>query len=382
MRSATPSVFGLLALVVIVIAPAPARGAGPTAPPLPAAVAAKLQGILTASVAASGAMGAQAAVRIPGHAPWSGVAGFERPGQPLRPERMIGLGSISKMCTAVAAMLLIDRGVIALGDTVGRWFPDAPNVDPSISVHRLLQQTSGIAEYAATSAFGDSVRARPDRLWRPEELLGFVGPPLFAPGAGWNASNTNRLLLGMIVERETGRSLGEFMRSEVFAGSPSTWVSGDGAVPAGFATHWIVTPSGERVNANERVLTRSVLSARREVQASAEAVAGLGERLFAGNLLSDGLRARMLEFVPSDGKVPGETGGGLGIRRYGPLGTLERTTIGHSGANTNNASLLLFDPVTRITVAVTLNQGAGHGNSQFSLAPALLKAAIDSVPGP
>jgi CubicO group peptidase (beta-lactamase class C family) len=85
----------------------------------------------------------------------------------------------------------------------------------------------------------------------------------------------------------------------------------------------------------------------------------------------------MLKIVPSDGKVQGETGGGLGIRQYGPLKPLARATLGHSGATGNNRALLLFDPATGIVAAVTINQGSGHGESHFVVAPVLLQAAIE-----
>ena len=322
-------------------------------------------------------MGAQASVRVPGHAPWNGVAGFNRPGERMRPELMIGTGSISKMYTAIAAMLLVDERRIALSDTLGRWFPDAANINPAVTLRQVLQQTSGLGDYATNPAFRQAVSAYPEHEWRPEEILPYIGAPLFAPGKGWNAANTNRVLLGLIVERETGAPLASFLRARIFGHSPSSWLSGDGPTPELLAAQWYVDSAGVRQEFDAKRMTRSVMSSRREIQASAADIARFGERVFIGDLLSDGLRARMLETVPPDGKIPGETGGGLGIRRYGRLGPLERTMYGHSGANLNNGSLLLFDPATRIVVAVTINQGAGHGNLQFTLAPRLLQTAIE-----
>lgn len=335
------------------------------------------QRILDDSVKANRIVGAQAAVRIPGRSPWTGVAGTNRPGEPMRPDLMIGTGSITKMYTAIAAVVLVDRGVISLGDTVGRWFPGLANVDPAITVEQLVSQTSGIADALSNPALSQLVRAEPNRVWEFQQMLPYIGQPLFARGQGWNASNSNRILLGLIVERESGMSLASFLKKELFKGSRSSWLSGDGPAPALLATQWVVNTSGELVNANDNFFTTSLLSMRREVQASAADVAAFGELVFRGPLLSKGMKEKVRRTIPSDGRIPGEVGGGLGIRVYNYLG---RTVYGHSGGTNNNTSLMLHDPATGITVAVTINQGGnGHGNAQFRMAPAILKAAIESA---
>ena len=82
----------------------------------------------------------------------------------------------------------------------------------------------------------------------------------------------------------------------------------------------------------------------------------------------------MLTIVPDDGGIPGQTGGGLGIRRYNYLG---RTLYGHSGGTPNSSALVLYDPVTGIVAGVSMNQdGGSHGQSHFRTAPALLQAAL------
>jgi D-alanyl-D-alanine carboxypeptidase len=347
----------------------PVGGPGPTEP-LPT----RLQRILTDSAAANGVIGAQAAVRIPGLPVWIGVTGVNRPGDAMRPELMIGTGSISKMITAVAALRLVDRGLIRLDDPIGRWFPAVPNVDPTITVERLLQNTSGLADYSAGPNFGAVILADPARTWLPTELLPFIGPPLFVPGTGWDASNTNRLLLGMIVEQETGQSLGAFLAAELFGGFSSTWLAGDGIAPGPLADQWFVDGAGNRTNYTTTFFGPALFSARREVHTSAGDLAAFAERLFAGELLSPATKAAMLTIVPDDGSIAGQTGGGLGIRRYDFLG---RTLYGHSGATSNSTALVLFDPATGIVAAVSVNQnGPSHRQSHFRLTPALLQAAI------
>jgi len=378
-RALAAAALACLAVSPLLALAAPPPHSQRRLPPIPPPIQRRLEQVLTESANASHVMGVQATVRVPGRAPWSGVAGLNRPGDPMRPELMIGTGSLSKMYTAVAALLLVDRGRVSLDESIGRWFAGVPNVDPTVTVRQLLNHTSGLADYGTNPDFGRAIRADVNRRWRPEEILAYVGPPTSRPGERFLSSNTNRLLLGLIVERETGAPLAEFLKSEIFLHSPSSWCMEDGATPPLLATHWFPDATGQLVDANPLIFVPSISTARREIHASADDIASFTERVFAGDLISEYLRTQMLTTVPSDGKVPGETGSGLGIRAYQQLDGLDRPTFGHTGANSNNRSYLLFDPITQVSVAVTMNQGDGHGDSHFALAPALMKAAIEFV---
>jgi len=340
--------------------------------PLRPSVAASLQGILDDSARAHHVIGAQAAVRIPGSQAWSGVWGRNGSADPMRADLLIGTGSISKMYTAVAALVLVDRGALHLEDTIGRWFPGTTNVNPAITVRQLLLHTSGLPEYAANPAFQARLVSDTGRAWQPDELVAYIGAPEFAPGAGWNATNTNRLLLRLIVEQESHRTFADFMRREVLGGDRATWVPDGGAPPAAIASQWRLFPTG-LAPIDAVWYSTGVQTGLGEIEASASDVAHFGERVFAGGLLSDSIRAEMLQTVPSAHEVPYETGGGLGIREYRFQG---RTAYGHSGATAHDRAMLLFDPATGIVVAVSINQGAGHGEAHIPIAWALLQAAI------
>ena len=347
------------------------NGTGPGSCP---GSAATFQRILTDSAVANGVHGAQGAVLVPGRSPWHGVYGKNGTTDPMRSDLMIGTGSISKMYTVVAALRLVDQGVFTLDDTLGRWFPRTPNVDPSIPLRLVMQQTSGLADYSSAPNYSATIFANLNRYWLPSELLQFIGPPLFPPGTAWDASNTNRLLLGIIVARESGLSLGTFMQRELWPGRTQSWVAGDGTAPGTMATQWGSNGSGGLYDFSALYFGPALFSSRIEVQASAGDIADFAQRLFGGSLLSPATRAAMLTIVPDDGGIPGQTGGGLGIRRYNYLG---RTLYGHSGGTPNSSALVLYDPATGIVAGVSMNQdGGSHGQSHFRTAPALLQAAL------
>src|SRR5262249_32869755 len=73
----------------------------------------------------------------------------------------------------------------------------------------LLNHTAGLPEYFERKDFTAAVRADPDRVWQPAELIGYVldAKPLFPVGKGWSYADTDYILVGMVIERATGKAL-------------------------------------------------------------------------------------------------------------------------------------------------------------------------------
>jgi D-alanyl-D-alanine carboxypeptidase len=87
-----------------------------------------------------------------------------------------------------------------------------------ITIVELLNQTSGIFNYAADAGFEQASNADPRRMWRPRELVRIAvkHPPLFRPGTHWNYSDTNYILLGLVIQAATGKSLGQQLQTRIF----------------------------------------------------------------------------------------------------------------------------------------------------------------------
>jgi D-alanyl-D-alanine carboxypeptidase len=328
------------------------------------------------SARANHILGAQLAVSLPGRPVWSAEFGTDRPGMPMTPDRLLGTGSISKMFAAVAALRLVDRGLLSTEDTLGRWFAAATNVAPGISVRALLWHQSGLPEYAASPEYGPAVAADRNHAFAHEDLVRFVGPPTFAPGTAWRASNSDRLLLGIIVAAQSGEPYGAYLRTELFRdGKGENWTPGDGQPPRELGTHWGVDPSGQRFNYTDQFLGPAVYTSRWETYISARDLAVFARRLFDGDLLSAAGREQLLTIVEDDHRIAGQTGGGVGIRRFEYFG---RTMYGNSGATPNSSALYLYDRDTGAIVVLSTNlAGEGHGQSHFRIVPALVRMAAD-----
>ena len=139
-------------------------------------------------------------------------------GVPVTTLTVFQSGSLGKQFTAVAVMLQVEDGKLALEDSVTKYFPDAPPSWRPVTIRHLLTHTSGIPDYtesaAAHSAEGIDFR----RDYTEEELTkaAFNLPLEFEPGSRWRYSNTGYLLLGVIIHKVSGRFYGDVLKQRVF----------------------------------------------------------------------------------------------------------------------------------------------------------------------
>jgi len=113
---------------------------------------------------------------------------------------------------------LVAEGKVRLDDSVERWLPGLVPNGAAITIQDLLDHTSGLFNYTDDSDFDQAVVADPARTWSPRELVAFATahPPLFPPGTGWFYSNTNYVLLGLVVEAASGTTLEQQLRERIF----------------------------------------------------------------------------------------------------------------------------------------------------------------------
>jgi D-alanyl-D-alanine carboxypeptidase len=194
---------------------------------------ARLAAVLDSIRNAIGAPGVSAAVMMPDGSVSTLVSGEAARGVALSPETVFDIGSITKSYTAALVLRLVHEGALSLDDSLVRWKGDVPGAD-GVTIRHLLLQTSGIADYASNPEFLAAIRAGIAGPWPPEENFRFVEAPRFTPGERWEYSNTNYLLLGLIVQRVTGRSYAELLRSRLLDSLrlTSTFVAGEDSLPA------------------------------------------------------------------------------------------------------------------------------------------------------
>lgn len=129
---------------------------------------------------------------------------------PVKRETVFQSGSVGKMFTAAAVMLLVEDGKLTLDDPVGRHLPGAPAAWTGVTVRHLLTHTGGIREYTSV------LDLRKDHT--EDQLLAkaFAFKTAFDPGAKWQYSNTGYAVLGVLVSKVSGRFYGDLLAERVF----------------------------------------------------------------------------------------------------------------------------------------------------------------------
>lgn len=130
---------------------------------------------------------------------------------PVTTETVFEVASITKSFTATAVMMLVEEGKIDLDQKVTRYLPDLPTAWSEVTVWHLLTHTSGIKSYTWLPDF--------DVAWQKDEIIPRVsGSPLeFLPGDRYAYNNTGFFLLGLLIEKLTGKTVGEFKEERIFA---------------------------------------------------------------------------------------------------------------------------------------------------------------------
>jgi CubicO group peptidase (beta-lactamase class C family) len=136
---------------------------------------------------------------------------------PNAPDTKFRLGSITKQFTAMLIMQLVEKGKLKLAGHVTDYLPDYPKATgDKITVHHLLTHTSGIPNYTSFPGFFQTKSRDP---YKPEAFLKtFADMPLdFEPGSKFSYSNSGYFLLGVIIEKVTGKSYADVLNDNILA---------------------------------------------------------------------------------------------------------------------------------------------------------------------
>jgi CubicO group peptidase (beta-lactamase class C family) len=133
---------------------------------------------------------------------------------PCTPQTKFRLGSITKQFTAMAILILQERGKLNVDDKVKKYLPDAPAAWDDITIRHLLTHTSGIKNY---TGFPDFLKTLRNRITLTDLIAKFKDKPLdFKPGEKFKYSNSGYIVLGKIVETASGKSYGAFVKEAIF----------------------------------------------------------------------------------------------------------------------------------------------------------------------
>jgi D-alanyl-D-alanine carboxypeptidase len=242
------------------------------------------------------------------------------------------VASVSKAYSGATALSLVADHVLSLDDTVGKWLPTLPKKWHPVTLAELLQHTSGIQDFSASKRFIAALRADPLNAPPPTTLLSYAKRKLlFVPGTDYHYSNSDNIIVALMVQASTGQSYQSELASRVFTplGLSQTSLPTGAAMPVPYVHGYDLDPPNAPTDVSE-------LFAAGWSGASGGIVATPGDtntfiRGYArGATTSPAVHAAQFTFRPgsSEPPGPGTNSAGLAIFRYQ---TKCGTLYGHTG---------------------------------------------------
>jgi len=286
------------------------------------------------------------------------------------------VGSITKSFTAVTILKLAAQNKIDLDAPLTFYLPQYPKWN-QITVRQLLNHTSGIFNYTSLGSFDHIYHSEHNNVhWSPQQIVAcaYHRPLSFKPGTSWHYSNTNYILLGMIIHAVTQRPVGENFQTYIFGPYHMNHIY---YVTNRYPT-WLrkYMVHGYYNNVDKTNINMSWAGSAGALVATSEDLAYWARLLFSGHILP---AAQMKEFesvvshktgrkLPSDSLEPGY---GLGIKkRYDPnFGDIWY----HTGTTTGYSGLYIWVPSQNIALSILTSKGDFPYKSRMSIALNLLK---------
>lgn len=298
------------------------------------------------------------AVRTTDGGTWVGADGTrERDGHiPVTSDAPFRIASITKLFVAVVLLQLVEESRLELDDPASRYVPAAAVW--RVTIRQLLNHTSGIPDYGMSDDFNDELVHHRDRRWTAAEIVASVADkePTFPAGTDYAYSNTDYILLGEVIERVTGHSWANEVRTRILEPLQlsDTHIAGREPVPRPVVSGYFdIDNDGNLDNVETGLPWTSLETAEGPAGAMVSTAPNLlafGDALFHGRLLSDDTMRAMVAEGPFH---PRFTNYGLGLEIARPD---YRTTIwGHGGYLPGFRSALWYVPSRDAVIVVLAN---------------------------
>ncbi len=295
--------------------------------------------------------------------------------RPMRADQPLRIASNTKTYTAAAILRLVEKGIVALHDPIAKHLPSdllaelerdglQTNV---ITVEQLLSHRAGLAEHPEVPSYIPVVLANPRKRWtRQEQVRWMVDSlqPVGAPGAQFKYSDTGYILLGAIIERHTGKSLGAGVRELVGLdrlGLRHTWFETLEPEPAGEAERVHQYMNGVDTHAFDPSVD---LYGGGGIAATIADLGGFISALLGGRVFE---RKATLDTMLAIRSPDFMAGYGLGVYRINVVG---RRGYGHSGFW---GSIAVHFPDEGLTIAAAVNE-QNQAGAVFGILGAALRA--------
>lgn len=294
-------------------------------------------------------------------------------GKSMHDKKKVRIGSVSQSFLVTLLLTFVDDKKISLEDPVKKYLPFVPNGE-NITIRQLANNTSGIFNYTEDADFMSQVYKTPLREYKSIELanIAFKHKTYFEPGQGWHASNTNFILLGMVIEQITSEKVEDLIRLRVIhnIGLRNTSFALYPFMESDYSRGY-VDKKGSTIPQDITLLDPSVMWAAGAIVSDAQDLALWAKALYKGSFLTDKMRQARFNDCVSTGEPYTENC--LGILKIGDF-------LGYNGGIPGYACVMYYLPSKDTTIIVILNKFPDN-NAAISIFKAVSKIVLpDNVP--
>ena len=293
----------------------------------------------------------------------------------MKPDDIMLSGSVGKTYVAAVILKLYEQGLIDLKAKAisylpdANWFQKVQNA-PDITVEMLMNHTAGVPEYVYQKELWEAIKENPDKEWSVKERLAFISdmPPTNPPGEGWAYADSHYLILGLIIEKVTGRTYYDVL-DEMILGPCSlehTFHSDRRSIPGLIPGYTNLT---EEFLLPHRVLNDSLYAFNPQMEWTGGGLASTvsdltlwASQLYGGSVLKPETLKLMLTPAPYKTTLFEDAGYGLGSFIANTYGI---KYYGHTGFCPGYITYVQYLPDYKIALAMQVNDDSSHEN--FSL---------------
>ncbi len=293
---------------------------------------------------------------------------------PMNPDDIMFSGSAGKTFVAALVLRLCEEGLISLNARAAgyleheTWFMNVANA-PRITVEMLLNHTAGIPEYVYDKEIWLEEKRNPDKVWSVRERLSYTFgmQPSNYPGAGWNYADSHYLILGLILEKVTGKSYYSLLDSLVLKPCRLTFTQPadhrdlQGLIP-GYTSlsKEFFLPCKKMVSGGKYAFNPQLEWTGGGLVTNVSDLVLWANQLYGGDFLKKTTLEKMVTPVPFPTTLPENAGYGLGCITGKTCGI---KYFGHSGFVPGYLTIVQYLPAYHMAVAMQTNCDALHGSA-------------------
>jgi D-alanyl-D-alanine carboxypeptidase len=287
-----------------------------------------------------------------------GVANV-RTERPMKINDRMRIASTAKAFSGAVALSLVSKGKLSLDDTIGEHLPELPEAWHEITLRQLLNHTSGLPDFSLSPAFQEALTANLTQPPPPEELLSFIEdePLNFEPGARYHYSNTDNIVVALMVEAATGKTYEQQLRKQVYKplGLTKTSLPRGANLREPFIHGYDNDPSEQPPEDVSEVIAAGWAWASGGIVSTPADLNTFIRGYVGGQLFDPSTRwqqRRVIEGGSSEPPGPGKNSAGLAIFRYE---TKCGTVWGHTGNTPGYTQFMAASSDGRRSVTVSVN---------------------------